>query len=105
MANERGNPNWVKGAASPNPSGRPPKSDEVKRAEEMLAKLAPDAVEELARLMRDGEEKTRTTVALGIVKATIGELSRVASASGGSLLGAFAKMTREEILEVARSGK
>ncbi len=99
-----GNPNWTKGGKSPNPTGRPPKSDAVREAEELLAKLSPTAVAKLEQLMMTADERVQAQVALGIVKATIGELSRVADKDGNPLAG-FANMTREEILEVARSGK
>jgi hypothetical protein len=93
-----------KGAPSVNPSGRPPKTDEMREAEEALAKLSPVAVKKLEQLMQTADEKIQAQVALGIVKATIGELSRVSDKDGNPLAG-FANMTREEILEVARSGK
>lgn len=87
-----------------NPKGRPPKIDAVREAEQLLAALSPAAVAKLEELMQNADEKIQAQVALGIVKATIGELSRVADKDGNPLAG-FANMTREEILEVARSGK
>ena len=88
---------------SGNPSGRPKKTDEVRKAEEMLAKLAPEAVAVLKELLATGEEKTRTTVALGIVKVTIGELSRIAGPAGEGL-DAKEGWTKAEVLELVRSG-
>lgn len=102
--NQEGIGGFKKGQSG-NPGGRTPKSDELRRAEEMLANLSPLAVEKLKELLETGDTKTQATVALGIVKSTIGELSRVASANGASLLGPFGEMTKDEILELARCGK
>jgi len=89
-----------------NPKGRPPKTDDVRRGEEALAKLCPRAVEVLAELIESGEEKTRSTIALGVVKMTIGELQRVAGKDGENLLGIdFSGWTAEQVLALAKSGK
>ncbi len=102
--NKGGNQTSFKKGDTGNPKGRPPKTDAVREAEELLAKLSPMAVAKLEELMQTADEKIQAQVALGIVKATIGELSRVADKDGNPLAG-FASMTKEEILEIARSGK
>ena len=89
-----------------NPKGRPPKTDAVREAERLLAELSPAAVTKLGELMATADEKIQAQVALGIVKATIGELSRVSNAEGGNVLGInFDGWTPEQVLELARSGK
>lgn len=70
---------------SGNPSGRPKKSDAQRKAEEMLAALSPLAVAKLEELMNCDDPKIQATVALGIVKATIGELARLADPDGERL--------------------
>ncbi len=85
MSNPDGNPNMRKGGPSFNPGGRPAKTDALREAERLLAELAPAAVEKLRELMATADEKVQSTIALGIVKATIGELSRVAGPNGEPL--------------------
>lgn len=88
-----------------NPKGRPPKTEAVREAERLLAELSPEAVLKLRELLSCDDLKIQAQVALGIVKATIGELSRVADAQGNPLGVDFTGWTKAEILEVARSGK
>ncbi len=101
-----GNQTSFKKGDSGNPKGRPPKTEAVREAERLLAELSPKAVAKLGELMDGDDVKIQAQVALGIVKATIGELQRVAGEDGGNLLGIdFAGWTPEQVLELARSGK
>lgn len=94
------NPNMKKGAPSVNPSGRPPDSPSIRRGKKALAKLCPKAVKVLGELLETGNEKTRATVGLGVVKATIGELSRVGAEGGGDLVPALQGATIEQLMEM-----
>ena len=78
----------------------------MREAEEMLRALSPDAVAKLKELLSCGDLKIESTVALGVVKVTIGELQRVANAEGGNVLGIdFKDWTPEQVLELAKSSK
>lgn len=91
------------GTPSLNPRGRRTKDDSLREAEEALADLSPAAVRTLGNLLVEGDPKVKATVALGIVKVTIGELQRLASKDGGNPLGIdLSKWTPEQILELTR---
>lgn len=89
----------VKGSASLNPLGARTKDESIRYAEELLSELSPQAVKKLGELLETADPKTQATVALGVVKVTIGELQRVAAKDGGNPLGIdLSKWTPEQLL-------
>lgn len=58
-ANRRGNPNWVKGGASPNPQGR---GLEAYRLGDLARAHTPEAIETLAAIMKDPKQPGATRV-------------------------------------------
>lgn len=94
-----------KGSPSVNPSGRPKDSPRLREAKDAMAELSPKSVKKLEQLLDCGDIKIEAMVALGIVKATIGDLSRQAGPDGEPIEDRYAGWSKAEILELVRSGR
>lgn len=83
----RGNPNWRKGGPSPNPTGRPPATEAVRQAMDMLRDATPGAVARLVELMRSDDERVAHAAAKTIVdKAVPDKLDGEAGAAAAAAL-------------------
>lgn len=70
---QRGNPNWVKGGASPNPGGRPKVDPAVREA---LEALTVRAVNELAELLGSEDERIRMDAVREVLNRNLGKPSQ-----------------------------
>jgi hypothetical protein len=71
---KRGNPNWTKGGASPNPTGRPPLGDAEREAREILRAATPDAALRLVRLLSEAEDEGNSLrAALAVLERVMGK--------------------------------
>lgn len=66
---QRGNPAWVKGAPSPNPTGRPAVPKELR---EQFTQLAPQAIEVLRQSLDSPDEKIRLAAAQALLDRALG---------------------------------
>lgn len=90
---------FVKGKSG-NPSGRPAVSPAMRKARTALEdKATPRAVEVAIELLDCDDDKVRATVALGLIKAGLGEHTRAAVDEDGKTVG---KVDAEEIAKRAR---
>ena len=79
---------FVKGKSG-NPSGRPAVSPAMRKARTALEdKATPRAVEVAIELLDCDDDKVRATVALGLIKAGLGEHTRAAVDDDGKTVGA-----------------
>jgi hypothetical protein len=85
MAGQRGNPNWIKGGASPNPGGRPKAATELRQRLEALA-LEDDACEGLRELMQSQDERIKLDTIKFIIEHVKGKPSQeITGLDGGAI--------------------
>ena len=84
---------------SGNRNGRPALTPELRAAREALGKITPKAVKTLYDLLDCEDDSVRSRVALGIIKATLGEVVRAPIDEDGKTVG---KVDAEEIAKRAR---
>lgn len=97
-----GNPNWVKGGASPNPSGRKRLTEAEEVAIKLRAELQPALVKTLANIAMN--EKAANSDRITAAKALLHELPKELHLSGEVGRGGSA-LTPEEMLAIAKLQK
>ena len=91
---------WIKGGPSPNPGGRPAKTDEQRAAEEYLRDKSLFAAQKLVALQDSGDEKIALGAIIAHLKMTIGEVKRSDGKGGPD---PYESLTTDELRAIARA--
>lgn len=90
---------WAKGGPSPNPGGRPPKTDEQRAAEEYLRDKSLFAAQRLVQLQSSDDEKVALGAIIAHLKMTIDKGQRSDGKSGPD---PYETLTTDELKALAR---